>query len=888
MSLFTRIRDAFRPEALSEDVEREMAFHLQQRADELVARGMSPDLARAEARRLFGNATGHQENTRDRDVVGWLESLVADARYAMRGLRAAPGFAAITIASLALGIGANTAIFTLVNVAMFKALPVPQPEELVSLQIYDGADRAKPVSFNGAAWDVVRAQQDVFSSVFAFGSTGQGDLSVGGESRPTSVGLVSGAFFSTLGVRPAVGRLLVDADDVAGCSGTAVLTHRFWRSEFGSDPAIVGRTLPINGQPFTVVGVAEPRFFGLEYGYNLPIFAPQCAGPLIRGGTSSRGGYVVGRLRPGITVDQATVRLMTLAPALVAAVYPTRPRQASGAPPMTVEVTSIERGFGFFQQAYGGLFLLLMAIVGIVLLIACANTANLLLARATVRQREMAVRVALGAGRMRLVRQLLTESLLLATASAVLGMWLALLGGRALIALLSSSGDPILPELYLDWRVAGFTMLVAALTAVIFGIAPAWRVARTDARNAMGLGGRGTAPGHSRFNAAKGLVVAQIALSLVMLGGASILIGSWRRIMAIETGFDTEHVLLVRVNTRAAGIADSARSALYGSIVERLRAIPGVALAASANRTPVDNNSWGATIRVDDANATRREGDVSLTEASDGYFATIGTRLLAGRDFAATDARVAGRVAIVNEELARAFFGRADAVGRRFRIDWRSGRRDYEIIGVVANTRDEQVTDPMRPMAFLSLAQNPVPTPIWTFAARGRGAPEALASAVSAGILELHPRLSLRTRAFESQIAESMRVPRTLGLLSGAFGALALLLASIGLYGIMSYSVARRRNEIGVRIALGADKARIIRMVLADVGRITVGGLVVGALLAAALRRALSATIAGVDASVSGDVVLAATILAIVAIAAASVPAWRASRQDPVSALRTD
>jgi putative ABC transport system permease protein len=895
MSWLDRLRNAFRPDAVSEDIEREMAFHLNARAADLERHGMTSDAARAEARRRFGRTEHHGEETRDRDLFGWLESLVTDARYAMRGLRGAPGFAAVAILSLSLGIGANTAIFTMLNVAMFKTLPVPNPEELVELRPI-GTVTMKGPSFSPRAFEVLRERQDVFSNVFAYGSTGSGDLSTGGEMRSIPVGLVTGGFFATLGVRPAVGRLLSDADDKPGCGGSVVLTHSFWQTEFGGDASAVGRIIRINGRPFEIIGVAEPDFFGLGFGYYPPVWGPQCAGPLIRGPMYSGGGAVIGRLKPGITIEQAKARLASLAPALAEA---SQLQQVEGrpGPAFAVEALPFTHGFGFIREEYGSGLLVLMGIVGVVLLISCANTANLLLARATARRREVAVRLALGAGAGRLIRQLFTESLILALASAALGILLGQLGTRLLVALLSREGRPFMKELAPDTNVLLFTTGLAVLTAIIFGLVPAWRAVRVRPESAMRVGGRGELQGHSRFSVAKGLVVAQIALSLVMLSGAGLLVESWRRTIAVELGFRPEGVVLVTVNTRPAAIPDSQRLALYTHIVERVRSVPGVQLASAAVRTPFGNSGWTADIDVDGSRASDRE--VSLNEVSPGYFATIGARLVAGRDFGAEDKPGGPRVAIVNREVVRRFFdeghpesrsGEGSAVlNRTFRIDWgRGGAFTYQVVGIVEDTRELSFTERTQPVVYFAMPRNPRPDAYMNIAARGNVSTSALATAVKTAIMDVDPRLTLRTRTLQSQLDDAVRIPRTLGLLSSVFGVLALVLAMIGLYGIMAYSVARRRNEIGVRIALGADKSRIVRMVLADVGRITIAGVVGGVLLALGAQRMLAVALTGIASSVAGNLAWSAAILALVAIAAASLPAWRASRQDPVSALRTD
>jgi predicted permease len=803
------------------------------------------------------------------------------------------GFTLIVVITLALGIGANTAIFTLINVAMLKSLPVSHPEELVGLYLNAGAASSSknPSSFSQALWEQIRDRQDVFAGVFVYGSTGA-DLSAGGETRPAAVGLVSGGFFSTLGVRPVVGRTLADADDQRGCAPVAVITHAFWQSEYGGRADIVGKSIAINGQPFQIVGVTEPPFFGVEYGYYAPIWAPQCAGTILRPGAYSGGGWVIGRLKPGVTLEQSHARLAALAPGILEATVPPNASAEAAAQyrKSTFGVAPFAKGMPGLSRNYGEALFLLMAIVGVVLLIACANVANLLLARATARQHEIAVRLALGASRFRLIRQLLTESVLLSLLGAALSALFASWGSRFLVGFLAGRNRIAPLDLTPDVNVLGFTLAVGVLTGALFGLAPAWRASRVNPHAAMKPSGRGVAEGHSRFSVGKALVVAQIALSLVMIVGAGLLIGSWRRLATLDPGFRSEGVLLAGVNTRPARIPNEQLGATYGRILERLRALPGVASASAAGLTPF--GSTNSTITIDVAGytpASDNDARARFNQVSDGYFATIGTRILAGRDFNSGDVSTAPPVAIVSEELARKFFGGAKALGQRFRQQWgKDFSPPVEIIGIAANIKENSDPGASQPTVYYALSQITEPWSSINFALRAEGAPAALIPSVKAALAEIGPRFSLDFRTLQQQLDESVRLSRMLAMLSGFFGLLALLLAAIGLYGVISYSVARRRREIGVRIALGATRTRIIRMALGEVGRLVVIGVALGAALSLAMTQFVSKFLYGVEPNDPATLALSALTLAAISLGAALLPAWRAAHVDPLVALREE
>jgi len=525
-----------------------------------------------------------------------------------------------------------------------------------------------------------------------------------------------------------------------------------------------------------------------------------------------------------------------------------------------------------------------------VLLIACANVANLLLARATVRQREMAVRLALGAGRGRIVRQLITESLLLSGLGAALGAALATWGSRVLVTLLSRGDEVVSLDLGVDLRILLFTIGVAMFTGLLFGLAPAWRAGRVSPQAAMKAQGRGVTEGHSRLTAGKMLVTLQVALSLVLIVGAGLLLGSWRRLAAVDPGFRGDRVILVNADIRGASAPTAQRLGIHEAILNKLRSIPGVRSASASQITPLSGVTWNELLKVDGFTPKTENDALAWANAvSDGYFATLGIPLLAGRDFDARDSRAAPRVAIVDESLAKRFFGTPAAVGRRFQKEEGKGWGPaIEIVGVVGDTKYRSLRDSAQPIMYFPRSQESAEAQYVAFELRVAGSAPSVIPSVVQAIASVHPRITLDFRMLDRQLAESLTLARSVASLSGFFGALAVLLATIGLYGIMAYTVARRRNEIGVRIALGAEQSRVIRMVLGEVGRIVAAGVVLGVGLSLGVTRLVTSFLYGVKPNDPETLLGSALLLVVAGVAAAALPAWRAARLDPVAALRED
>jgi predicted permease len=888
MSWFDRLRNHSRDDELSRDIDREMAFHLAERADDLAASGMDPARARLEARRRFGNVGRQKEHARERDLFVWLDVTLADLRYAVRSLRSAPAFALIAILSLGLGIGANTAIFSILNAVMLKSLPVDHPEELVAVE-RDGSDE-----FTNPLWEAIRDRQDMFSGAFAFGDVAFG-LGNGGEARTVQAAWVTGDFFSTLGVRPAVGRLIVRADDVRGCPGVVVLGHGFWQSEYGGAADVTGRTITFNGHPFTIVGVADPSFFGVSVGRRQQAYVPLCTRAIFDGPESldARSNWylnIMARPKPGMSLEQIRTRFATIGPAIAEATLP----QNGAADVLEAyrkarfTVSPAPTGFSSLRTQYKTALYYLMAIVALVLLVACANVANLLLARAAVRRREVAVRLALGAGRGRIARQLITESLLLATLGAVAGWLFATWGSRLLVSLTSRRGEIAL-DLAPDTRMLAFTIGVAVLTGLVFGIAPAWQASHVDPQTAMKAQGRGASEGMARLRIGRALVVSQIAISLVLVAAAGLVVGSWRRLATLDPGFRRTQVLVVSADLRSAQFPQEQRNAAVQQMLARIRAIPGVHGAATAAITPISGSGWNTNIKVEGyVAASKRDAIPWVNAVSDRYFSTMGIPFVAGRDFDGRETGAQPPLAIVTESMARKFFGTPNALGRTFQIrEGRSFGPAVTVIGVVGSSKYRSLRDSMPPIIYLPRGQASANDDYVNFEIFA-DAPLAVVPSVKEAIAETSPRITLAITTLERQLAESMPLMRATATLSGFFGALALVLATIGLYGMMSYSVARRRNEIGVRIALGAGSSRVVRMVLGDVGRMVVVGTVIGIALATVATRLVTSFIYDVKRNDPATLLASALLLAVVAALAAAIPAWRAARLDPVAALRED
>lgn len=818
------------------------------------------------------------------------EELWQDVRYALRGLRTHPGFASVAVLSLALGIGANTAIFSLINAVLLKSVNVSHPEELLQVTMGEQWGLGNPT------WEQIRDRQDVFSGIFGYGRWAF-NLSTGGEARNANGYYVSGQFFETLGVHALLGRTLTPGDDRRGCAGTAVLSHGFWQREFGGRGDIVGRTISLENHPFEILGVTAPGFTGFDVGSIVDVLVPFCSEKIIHGETSNldtRNAWyirVIGRPKPGISPARATARLKTLAPAILEASLPDKWWLDTYFPHFrrTLDTRPADKGLSYLRQEYGRPLLILMAIAAMVLLIACVNLANLLLARGTARRREFAIRLALGSGGGRLLRQSLAESLLLASIGTVAGVLLAKAGTGLLVRYLD-----VFLDLTPDARMLGFTVGVTVLTALLSGLAPAWRASHVQPQTELTANARGvlaSSGGRSKFGLGGLLVTAQIALSLLLVVSAGLLLSTFWKLAWLDPGFERDRVLLASVDLHNGRDAKERRPATYGKMLDNLRALPGVDSAAASDIAPMCGCAYRNELVIE-GGAPGSPGNAlaNLNRVSDRYFETLGIPFVAGRDFDGHDTPASRKVAVINQTLARQYFGAANPLGRRYRIRAAGALSDpVEIVGVVKDSKYAALRERIPPTAYSAWSQNPAPDPLMNFELRAAGgAPAALSASVQAAIGEVDPGVSQQFTTLSAKVDESIARERLLAALAGLFGAIALLLAAIGLYGIMSYSVTRRRNEIGIRMALGADPARVRKMVMSEAALLIAIGLVVGLGAALATTRLVASFLYGLTPNDPLVLSLAAGVLASVAIVAGYLPARRASRQNPLVALREE
>ena len=921
MSLFHRLASMLLWIVRRDRAEQRLDNEIRSFVEMAIADKVRDGIPAAEARRLALLELGGVDQVKERVRTGrhgaLLDDVGRDVRYALRLFGRQPMFAAVIAATLALGIGANTAFFSVIDSLLLRPLPIDDPERLALLV---DAPPSGQRSWTYPIWLEIQRHADQFDGALAWTRfDAQFNLTQGGETRFANGVWASAGSFDVLGVKPALGRLFVSTDDRPGGGKggpVAVISHAFWQQHFGGAPDVVGRTLTVERIPLTIVGVTPPGFFGLNVGRSFEVAIPFGVEPLIRGASESRLNRrtswwlsVMVRLKRGQSIEDATAVIRTLQPAIrEATVPPPRPGEASNrylSEPFTF--VSAARGQSGLRDEYGRPLLIMMVVVGTVLLIACANIANLLLARATARGHEWSVRLALGASRGRLARQLLIESVLLAAMGAAAGLLVARWVSELLVSQLSR--DTAYLELPLDRRVLAFTASIALAAAVVFGVAPAWRAARGAPIDAMKDRGRSNA-GSGRLTIANALVVSQVVLSLVLVVCAGLFLRSFGGLTHVPLGFDRDRVLLAEISTRRADLAPATRLAAYERIRQNVLAVPGVEAAGVSIVAPLSGAMWSRRIEVSgsplrgSSSVDGPEGfgftDRPIPENSPlavfngitpGWIATFGTPLLAGRDISANDGWGSPRVALVNQAFARKFLNGVNPVGHTMQLTREPGTPAIEIVGLLADAVYRDVREPTLPTAYLPLAQSSEQAPpdgpaVVTLSVRASSRPGLLTKGVAAAIDDINPTLAVTFRTLDSQLTDTLMRERLLALLSGSFGALALLLAAIGLYGVTSYAVNLRRVEIGIRMALGATRASVIRLVLARVSLLIGGGIVVGVAIGVWASRFVATLLYGLEPGDPATLLASVAALAFVSALAGWLPANRASRLDPTEVLR--
>jgi putative ABC transport system permease protein len=889
----------------NEELNEEIQTHLALGAREEIESGQSRKNAALNARREFGNETLARETTRDVWGWGWLGDLAQDIRYGLRLLGKNPGFTAVCILTLALGIGANTAIFSLVDTVMLKMLPVQKPEELMKIGILapTSEDQDPNTYFTNPLWEQVRDQQDIFSGTFSWGDA-RFDLSQGGESHPVSALFVSGDYFNTLGVQPFAGRLFTAADDKRGCAGSIVLSYGFWQDHFGRAQSAIGSMLSLSTHSVQVIGVAAPGFFGADVGQKFDVAVPICSESIFRGKDSAldrRSSWwlkVMGRPKPGVSPEQIAARLKVISPQIFAATIPQnwKPDMQKDYQSRFLVSEPAGKGFSDVRRSYNQPLRMLMAVVGLVLLIACANIASLMLARAATRQKEISIRLAIGASRSRLVRQLLTECVLLSIAGAVLGALLARWGCAILVRFISTPKSPVFLQFSVDGRILGFTAGIAILTGILFGMLPAFRATHVSLSAAMKGGAQDETQGRAHFRPGRWIVAGQIALSLILLIVAGLFLRSFNNLISVDAGFDRSNVLIVNASSHNANVSPDQRAEIWHEALLRLQAMPSVISASESLLTPIGGTTWNDEFfLLKGGGPTGDDSTANLNYVSPEFFATLRTPIRAGRNFDAHDSAGSPLVAIINETMDRKFFGAADPLGEYLRIDDPPGMSTppIQIVGVVKDAKYQTLKEASPetiyfPIAQMTGIQKQSMTGDPAFEIRTTSQPLATARFAEAAFTGINRSLSMSFRTLEGQVDDSLRQEKLLATLSGFFGGLALLLAMIGLYGVLGYMVTQRRKEIGIRMALGAEKNSILRLIMRDVSILLAAGVVVGVGISLWATHFMQKMLFNLNARDAKTIIFSIAMLSAVALLAGYFPARRAARLDPNVILRDE
>jgi putative ABC transport system permease protein len=896
-----RVRGALLPARRDDDLAEELRQHIEMAAEDARRRGVPPADAERVARLHAGSVSQAMETIRDQRGLPFIAGARQDFHLALRALRAAPLVTTVVIGSLALAIGANTATFSLVNSLLLRPLPVREPQRLVhltdSVMTEAGVTRVRAWSY--PQWDQIRQRPQLFESAAAW-SFVQFNRSTGGEAQFVEGMWASGSYFDTLGVRALIGRTFSPSDDRSrgGPAGpVAVISDAYWRREFGGEASAVGRTLRLNSVPFTIVGVTPPEFFGTEVGRNFDVIVPLSTESLVRGTDSVIASAatnfltIIARLRPDQSLEGATAALRASQEAIrKATVEPGAPTESYLASFFTLLPAAT--GYSNLRRDYQAPLLVLAAVVALVLLIGCVNIANLLLARATARRHQLSIQAALGASRWRLARQLFSESLMLSAYGAAIGVVVARYAGRFLVSQLSTGDDGVFLDLSIDSRVLAFTTATAAVTALVFGIAPALRAAGARPVDALKEWSRSST--QRTHGAMAWLVAGQVAMSVVLVTAAGLFIRSFASLAARPLGIDADRILVVTMDSERAAVDAAGRLSLYQRARDAAVRLPNVADASISFLTPMSGGGFTPRVAVGDGARDAEAGandDVSGNLVSPGWFRTFGIRLIAGRDFGDTDRAGAPQVAIVNETFARRFFGASSPLGRT--ITPFAGlpfARRLTVVGVSADAVYSWPHEPVPPTWYMPLEQLDLPEfplSVVRLSVRARnGPPLFLRKSLDQAITTVDPHIVLTFSALSDLWHASLTRERVMAQLAGFFGAIALLLAALGMYGVTAYAVSHRRGELGIRLALGAEPRQVVRLVLARTTSLIAVGILAGTAASVWGSTFVARLIYGVPPADPLTLTSAVLVLVAMGVTASWAPARRAARIDPGILLR--
>ncbi len=897
--LASRFLGLFRQSGQERDLDTELQAHLDSLTEENIRRGMNPQTARQAARREFGGLEQTKESYREQRGLPFFETLSQDLRYASRMLIKSPGFTTVTVLTLALGIGANTGLFSLVNSVLLGNLPVRNPQELVVVKYTDSLSREANEDFSYPMYQSMRDKNSVFANVLSRSGL-DFNASYGGQSERAVGEMVSGNYFETLGVQPFLGRLIGPEDDLTpGAHPVAVLSYGYWQRRFGSDPDVVGKDITLNNKSIRVIGITPPGFYGTEMARNPDIRVPMMMATVFRPVPANRlqnprhhWMTILARRKPEVSVAQAQASLDILYHQILSAELQelgagVNEHDKERALASRVQLDPGNQGFAHLRGEMERPLLLMFCVTGVVLLVACANLANLLLARNAKRKQEISVRLAIGAGRGRLIRQWLTESLLLSLLGGFAGIVVAYWAKTALLGFLPA-GYSVNLHAPLDLRVLGFALLASIVTGLLFGLAPALQLSHTGLSIALRNDAPSIAAGERLFSLRSALIFLQVALSLPLLIGAGLFLHSLRNLRGVNTGFVRGNVFLATLNPAMNGYPQERIKFLYDDLLARVRTLPGVS-AASLTTSSVISGGWDQEgVKVEGYQPGPDENmSPNAAVVSTGYFATMGIPFVAGRDFTEQDTASRSKVVIINETMAHYFFGAKDPLGKKITTDDDpKAPFDREIIGVVKDAKYVRLSETPRRHFYAPLAQEPRLFDM-TLQVRTSGDPEKIGDLVRGQVHDLDANLPLyATTTLEIQIDDSLTQERLLTWLSSLFGLLATLLASLGLSGVVAFSVARRTREIGIRMALGAQPGDILRNVVGHMAFLVIAGMAVGLAAAYGLSRLLGSMLFDVRSADPLAFAGACIVLGVIAGIAAYLPAQRATQVDPVVALR--